>query len=297
MGVILRQGFKHSLVTVIATVVGMINVLFIYTAVLSKDELGLFQYMINWGKFLTPFIALGMGAVATRFYPEFEKKSDKNNGLLFFLLLIPLLSFLLFVGLCVIFKPLIYQKIAEHSDFELLSQYLPYTILVVLAMLMINIFSSYTLNLKRIVVPEIFNNLWIKITVPLGAIAYFVHYLSFSNFIQWVTIAYFVAALGIFTYLWKLGGANLRPNWTYFDKSTTKEITTFASFTVLGGVGSFIATQIDTLMVGSYIDMENTAIYTIALSISVVVGIPLRSIFTITTPIIAASFNNNDLDN
>jgi len=297
MGVILRQGLKHSLVTVLATIVGMVSVLFIYTEFLTKQELGLFQYLITWAKSITPFLAFGMGAVATRFYPQFHKKSKNNNGLLFFLSFVPLIAFFLFLGLCFLFQETIYQSIESHPDFELLNIYLPYTILIVLALLIGQIFSSYALNLKRIVVPEILNNLWLKIAVPICAIAYFYNYLTFSNFIQGIIIVYFIATIGFFIYLWKLGNANLRPNWTYFDKKTIKEITTFASFTVLGGVGSLLATQIDTLMVGSYIDMENAAIYTIAFYIATVIGIPLRSIFTIATPVIAASFNENDLSN
>lgn len=297
MGVILRQGLKHSAVTLLATAIGMVNALFIYTAFLTPTEFGLFQYIINWAKTITPFLALGMGAVATRFYPNFQDKDEKNNGFLFFLLLIPLLAFFTFLVFSYFFQTTIYQQIAEHEDYELLRTYLPYTLLLILALLIGEIVSSYTLNLKRIVVPEIFNNLWLKITIPLIAISYYYDYLTFPNFMQGLVICYFIAAIGVFGYLWSLGGANLRPNWAFFNKKTNKEIQSFATFTVLGGMGTYLATQIDTIMVGSYIDMDNTAIYGVAANISVVIGIPLRSIFTIATPIIASSFNTNDLGN
>ena len=297
MGVIIRQGLKHSVVTVLATAVGMINVLLIYTNFLTEQELGLFQYLVSWAKFLVPFLALGIGATAVRFFSVFQNKSEKNNGFLFFVLLIPIISFSLFFIFSWLFKDFIFASIRNHPDVDLLTKYLPYSLIVLFGLLMGGVMTVYIANYKLITVPEIFNNLWIKIAIPCLAVLYYFEFISFNGFILGLVSAYLVSTISLFFYAWRLGILDLKPNMTFFDKPILKEIRNYAAFSLFGGLGTIIATQIDTLMVGSLIDLENAGIYTIALYISTVIGIPLKSVFSITSPIVAESINNKDFAN
>jgi len=297
MGIILRQGAKHSLITLGATIIGMVNALFIYTAVLTEEEIGLYQYLLMWGKFLAPFLLLGLAATSIKFFSAFQEKSERNNGFLFFLLGIPFLSFCIFSLICWLTQDSIFENIMNHENAALLNKYLPYTIFLIFALMFSSILTAYISNFKRIVVPEIFNNLWLKIAVPMLAIAYYYEYISLTIFILGIVLAYLFSTFALFVYLWKLGELDLKPNKQYFDRPLLKEIKSFASFSLLGGVGTLIATQIDTLMVGSLINLKTAGVYTIALHISAVIGIPFRSVFSITAPIVAESFNQKDMVN
>jgi len=296
MGVILRQGFKHTIIRLISTLVGMVNVLFLFTAFLSKEEFGLYQYLINTSLFIATFVSFGFTSVGIYFFSQFREQSEKNNGFLFFLLLIPTLVFLVFASICFLFQDSIYASYATHPDADLLFKYLKFTLILIFLIAIINVLTSYISNFKLIVVPEILNNLLLKVTIPIFATAYYFSYISFPYFIYGLVGCYFLSKLGLLIYLWYLGELNLKPNLTYLNKSTVKNISSYAFYTVLSGLGTFIATKIDIFMVGTLIDMQNTAIFTVALFISTVIGIPLQSIFKITSPIIASSFRTNDLE-
>ncbi len=297
MGVILRQGFKHSIVTTIATIIGMLNVLFIYTYVLTKEELGLYRYLVSIAQLIAPFLLLGFGQVSVRFFSTFEQKKEKNNGFLFFLLIVPLIAFILFVIACLFFKDKILASYVDHPDAQVLYKYLPLVPFLILALMISGLLTKYTANFKRIVVPEIFSNLWLKIAIPILAIAYFFEYIIFYDFIIYTVIAHLLSSTALALYLGWLGKLNLRPNFNLFKPKLLKEIRYYAAYALMGGMGTLIATRIDTYMVGTLIDMEETGVYSIALFIATVIGIPSKSIFRITTPIIAQLWHDNNLPN
>lgn len=297
MGVIIRQGLKHSIVTFISTLVGMISLIFIYTHFLKQTELGFFKYFLSTAQLIFPFILFGFGSVAIRFYSDFKTQSLRKNGFLFFLLAGPFLLFCIFLIGCFIFRDTFLQIIEHHDNKDLIIKNFPAIPFLIFAMLYNQLLTQYISNFKRIVVPEILNNLWLKIIAPLLAISCFLGYISFSNFIIGVVMAYFVTTFGLFFYLWKLGKLDLRPNFKLFSKNKFTLILNFAFFSVLSIASSLIATQIDTFMVGSLINADNAAIYVIALSIATVIGIPYRSINSIVSPIISESWVKNDTQN
>ena len=294
MGVILRQGFKHSTVTMAATLVGMVN-MFIYTAVLTKDELGFFQYLLSIAILVSPFLLFGADSVTTKFFPVLREKALKNNGFLFFLLLIPSLSFSLFMVGCIVFKDQIFQNYQDHPNAKLLFDYLYLLPWLISTMLITNILTRYIANFKLIVVPEIINNLWLKVTIPLLAIIYYLGYISFGGFLIYLTVSYGLRAIFLILYLYKIGALDLKPNFKFFEKPLLKNIANFAGFSMLGGLGSMLATRIDTYMVGTLIDMSNVAVYGIATFVATVIGIPLKSVFSITSPIIADLMGHHQL--
>lgn len=294
MEVIFRKGLRHSVVTAVGTVLGAVNILFLYTYFLTEKEFGLFQYLVSWAKFIVPFVTLGIETIAIRYYSVFREKSEKNNGFLFFLLIVPLISFALFCLGYFLIEDTILQTVAKHPNAALLTAYLPFILGLVLVLLISSVLSTYISNKRLIVVPEILNNLWFKIAIPINAILYFLEILSLTDFIWSILFSYILSTLGMIIYVWQKGALDLRPNWKFFNKDLIKDMGSFGLYYILAGTGTMIATRIDMLMVGSLIDMENAGIYTIALFITSVIAIPYRSVITITSPIVAELINKND---
>lgn len=295
MGVIFRQGLKHSVVALVATILGMVNTLFIYTYVLTVEELGLYRYLLSIASLAVPFLLVGLDSVSVRFFPIITAKSKKDNGFLFFLLFFILLAFLLFFIGCMVFKEEIFASYANHPNAEVIHRYLFLVPILVFSILIANILTRYVANFKLIVVPEIINNLWLKVAIPLTAIIYFLGYISFFDFLVYATVIYGFSAIFLFAYLYYLGVLDLRPNFKLYDKKLVKDIYNFAGYSLLGGMGHMIATRIDTYMVGTLIDMGNVGVYTIALFIATVIGIPLKAVFSISSPIIADLMSKNKL--
>tara|TARA_B100001142_G_C14286257_1_gene637032 strand:- start:767 stop:1624 length:858 start_codon:yes stop_codon:yes gene_type:complete len=69
----------------------------------------------------------------------------------------------------------------------------------------------------------------------------------------------------------------------------------FGFFVILGSTSALLISKVDMLMLGSYVDLENVAYYTIAFYIGNAIMIPARSINAISTPLLADASKNNDI--
>ena len=184
----------------------------------------------------------------------------------------------------------------DDEDVVLIQENLHYVIPIVFGIMFGNLLSRYISNFKLIVVPEILNNLWIKVAVPICGILYFLDYISFSQFFVGISIAYLLPMIGLFIYLWWLGEMPKKLNTSLFTGSLIKKIQVYGAYTLLGSLGTIIATRIDILMVGELLNMDNVGIYSIALFIASVIGIPFRSMMNITSPVISDLMAKHDLN-
>lgn len=295
MGIILRQGFKHSIVSFVATAVGLINVLFLYTYFLSKTELGFYNYIVHTAQLFSSFLTLGFSSVAIHFFNDFRKDKSEQGSFLFFLLLIPTLGFCI-VALCgFLGREQLFFFYKDHPNVSLIIDYLFAIPALTFIMVIGLILTNYTSNFRRIVVPEILNNFFLKLCLPLLSGLYFFSITNFSTFIAGIVISYLLSKVGILVYLWWLGELKFNPSLRFLNRKKTKEISNYALFSVLSGAGAYIATKIDVFMVGTLLDMDNTAVYVIALYIATVIGIPLRSVFSIAGPIVAQNWKEKKL--
>lgn len=295
MGVIRRQGIKHSIVTFLGVFLGMINVLFIYTYALTKTELGLIRYLISTATLIVPFISLGIASVAIRFFPNFKNESNGHNGFLFFLLSIPLVGYVIFLIFSSLYKENVFSYFEHQEDSYLYLTYVPYVGLLVLGLAYSYLLVNYCSNFKRIVVPSILNDLFIKVALPILSLLYFFEYISFHTLISLFVSAFLLVPVALLVYLAYLGELHLIPRFNFFKKPLLKEMGSYASYRFFGVIGTIAATQIDIYMVGTIIDLGNAGIYTIAFFISTVVGVPMKSLFSISAPIIAESWTNNNV--
>ena len=95
MGVIIRQGIKHSLVNYLGAGVGVISMLFIYP--LDAEAYGLARFLTDTAILFIPITLLGANVLPVRFFPTFEDDKNAHNGFLGWLLVLSLVGSLLTV--------------------------------------------------------------------------------------------------------------------------------------------------------------------------------------------------------
>ncbi|MEL6721239.1 MAG: hypothetical protein AAFP82_21240, partial [Bacteroidota bacterium] len=166
MGVIQRQGLKHSLVSIIGIAVGALSVLFIY----PKDNYlyGLLRFISDFGMLLLPIISLGVPMLAVRYFPIFKNKKQKHHGFLGFLLLFILIAFALSTTLLWWLKDWI-APILEHLQFDNIQRISQYKIPILIAAALLSIaqlLTNYISNFGRVALPNVFNNLFLKLAFP-----------------------------------------------------------------------------------------------------------------------------------
>lgn len=294
MGVIQRQGLKHTIVSYFGVLIGLFSTIFIYPRV--PELYGLFRVIIDATMLIVSFFSLGLSTHAVKFFPKFKNLKTGHHGFLGFLLIGSSIGFIIFLVCLPLIRFLFLDILLSKSEsIKLLTEYFYYLVPMVFLFIFNAIFYKYVSNFNRVVVPNIFE-IFIKITVPFLALLFLGNYINTQFFVLGVILNYVIVFIGFLIYTKSLGQLFFHLNLKFIKPPLRKEIQKFSLFGLLNALGGQLAFKIDTLMVAAMIDITSTGIYAIALVITEVISKPAKGIIAISSPIISSSWESNDLE-
>ncbi len=294
MGVIRRQGIKYSAVTYAATVLGMVNVLFIYPAFFTPEELGLTRFLIDTAALFAPLILLGLNNVVIRFFPQFRDEEAGHRGFLSFVVLYAILAAGFASLLYFLFESPIRSYYSARSP--LFEEYFSIIWILILLMAFAVLFSQYSLNFMRAAVPAFIEQWYLKISLPLLAVLYYYSYLSLDEVVWGIVITFCLKLISQMGYLRWLGQFRIKPFRKHIHNGMLRQMGVFALFGFFGAMGAKAINFLDAFMVGTLIGLDSLAVFAIAFFISNVLSVPMYSLQSISSPVVAEAWNNNDTD-
>jgi O-antigen/teichoic acid export membrane protein len=294
MGVVKRQGIKQSIVTYISMAVGAANLLFLYPLALSKEEIGIINFVRDTAILVTPFLFWGSVELVVRFFPTFKDPEKGHRGYLFFLHLIFLVGTITLLTLSFFFKDELLGFYADKSPLFL--SYLPFVLPMAFLITHAAIFSTYASNFHRIVVPSIFNELIPKVGMAFIVIAFFFQWINFGM-IFWGQLAFYAVILICqIWYVRQLGELHWRPDFRFLNFPLIKEVTVFGLFGLVGTLGSRIGERINTIMLGTIASLGDTGVYAVAFFLSDAIDAPRRAISRISSPLLSEKWKTGKMD-
>ncbi|WP_300688326.1 lipopolysaccharide biosynthesis protein [Chryseobacterium sp.] len=287
MSVVARQGFKYSIIGYIGFLLGTVSAIFIFPN--DFEFYGKLRYILPTAEMLVPFVVLGISYSNVKFFHKVEKDGKKQNMLSLSLLTV-FINFIIFTAVFFVL-PFFYPKFKHSEAWKIKEMILP----LILILSFCAIFNKYTSNYKRIVVSNIFDNLFPKIA-NLGAFCLF-YYFALS---QKIAFAFFfgIFALMLFGYVYytnKLEKIQLDFNTDYFKKNDFwKDFFNYSFFGFLGTFGNYLA--INSFMIGEFMGMEEVGIYSVLYALISLISIPQLGLFNISAPIINKTLADGDME-
>jgi len=294
MSVVARQGFKYSIIGYIGFLLGTVSAIFIFPN--DFEFYGKLRYILPTAEMLVPFVVLGISYSNVKFFHTVERDGKKQNMLSLSLLTV-FINFLIFTVVFFIL-PYFYPKFRHSEAWKIKEMILP----LILILSFCAIFNKYTSNYKRIVVSNIFDNLFPKIA-NLGAFCLFFFALSqniTAGASQKIAFAFFfgiffLMLLGYIYYTNKLEKIQLDFNTDYFKKNNFwKEFFNYSFFGFLGTFGNYLA--INSFMIGEFMGMEEVGIYSVLYALISLISIPQLGLFNISAPIINKTLADGDIE-
>ena len=286
MGVVKREGIRQSFVNYIATAIGMVNVLYIYPKFLEPAELGLFQFINNTALLLVPFSMFGINSLVVKFFPQVENGPKKHNNFFTFILLLSLLSFTIFFSILYLNQGRLGTLF--KGDNEVIVKYFGLIAVLVFLMQTNTLLSSFLLNFKKLVVPAIMNQL-IKVVIPITVVLKAYNDWSFESIAAGLFINYALIFIILVAYLAWMRELRIGTDFSFFKGPILKEMRAFASYGLLGSLGTVLATRIDVFMVANLSTLDFTGVYVIGAAIANVINIPISSINSITCSLVSSA--------
>lgn len=289
MSVVARQGFKYSIVGYLGFLLGTFSAIFIFP--FDLEFYGKLRYVLATAEMILPVVVFGLSFSNVKFFNKAES-DGKHHNMLSVSLLIVVFNFLIFSGLFFILNEL-FPKLQQMEIWKMKRLILPLILILSLSA----VFNKFVSNYKRIVVPNIFENLLPKIA-NLGAFClfFFLHIPEKGAYLFFISV-FFAGLLGYLFYTNKL--EKIRPDFTteYFKKDGLwKDILSYSFYGFLGNIGNFIAMRIDNVMIGEFLSFEKNGVYSTLLAIISLISIPSMGLYNISAPIINKNIENGDYE-
>lgn len=289
MSVVARQSFKYSIIGYLGFLLGTVSAIFVFP--FDIVFYGKLRYILAASQMLIPIVIFGLSYSNVYFFGN-AKEAGKHQNLLSLSLVGVLVNFVIFLlGFFVFFYLFPEYKIGLEL-WNMKRLILP----LILVLSLSAIFNRYLSNYKRIVVPNIFENLFPKIA-NLGAFCLF----FFVGFPEKIAYGFFfgvfvLVLLGYVFYANKLEKITPDFSTTYIKENQFwKEILNYSFYGFLGNLGSFLALNISNYMIGEKLGFEENGIYSTIFSIVQLISVPAMGLYNISAPIISKHFADDTI--
>lgn len=292
MGILAKQSVYNALLTYLGIGLGAVLTILLYPVVLEPEQYGLTRVLISASIIGAQFSHLGIRNITIRFFPLFRRLGGRDNGLLFLAVTIPLAGFLIFTILFLVLRD---PLIAWYSGSSpLFIDYLLYILPITLFILYFDVLNSYLRSLYDSVTGIVISDILLRVMV-IALLALF-HFgdILFDTFVLLFSAIYGLQPLLMLVAIARRGELNLRPRFDLLRRTLIRSMRTYGLYTLLGGLTTVVVWNVDVIMLGSMIGLEQTAVYAVAFYIGAVIAVPQRAIERIATPLVAGHIRDRE---
>ena len=287
MGIVVKQSIKNTLVTYMGFAVGAVNVLFLYTKFMEPQYYGLITIILSTANILMPLMAFGVHNTIVKFYSSFKTRQSQN-GFLNLMLLLPVAIIIPLALLCFLNFETVSGFLAKEN--AIVKDYTWHIFIGGIVFAYFEVFYAWSKVQLQSVFGNFMKEVFHRVCTTLLLIGLYFKFLTVETLIIGIIIVYTLRMLIMMFYAFCLRP----PVFKLTRLNTIKPILKYTLLIIVAGSVANIILEIDKLMIGQYVKIENVAYYGVAIYIATVIGVPYRSMHQITHPLTAKLLNDND---
>lgn len=286
MGIVINQSIKNTIITYFGFGIGAINALFLYTNFLGKTHYGMVAFLLSASNIMMPLMAFGVQNTMIRFYSKYTTESERNHFLTF-MLLMPLFLIIPITTITYFFYDQIAFLILQKNP-----EIKPFLWLIPVIGICMGYFEVYYAWVKvhmQSVVGNFISEVLVRTIIFCLLFSVHWNWLSKDGFIYALFGAYFLqfAAMKIYAIYVK------RPILSFKIPANVNAIFGYSFFIILSGSVAVLLMDFDKVMIPSYRNISDNALYSVAIFIATVIAVPSRAMLQIIYPITARLMNEN----
>ncbi len=292
MGLLARQAYSNSINIFIGIIAGAINTIFILPRAFETmpENWGLVKILLSYSVISAHVFGFGIYNVVIKEYSRMTNEQERSS-LMGFAFLISILSVILLISLNLMTKGGIIHFINEE-DSELIASNLNDYFLLSAVVILTQVFTGYIASKHKTPMIQLVNETFLKSFYLIISLVYLFKPYSFDLYLSLFIWSYLISLLIYVFYSLYLG---LKLEFS-FRLLKIKETIIYGLYTVLDKGASIIVANLDLIMIGWILNLENVAYYTLAYYIGAVITIPQRAILIPATPMVAKSIHDEKHD-
>jgi len=292
MSTIARQSFKYSMVGYFGFILGSISAFFIFPY--DLEYYGKLRYVLSTAEVIFPFVVFGLPYANVKFFLKVKKDNKEQNILSLSLLIVSLIFIVFFLGLFLV--NYILPDLRKWDIFQEFWRYRLIIIPLVFILAISQVYNKYLSNYKKIVIPNIFDNVFPKLANFIAFVVFI--FIGFSENISWILflLIFSLSLLGYHYYTNRVKRIKFNFSIKYIKKNSFyREYFTYGFHSFLGNIGTYLSLRIATVMIPSYLGYVENGIYGIIIAITSLIMVPQLGINTISTPVISEYLEGKEM--
>jgi O-antigen/teichoic acid export membrane protein len=293
MGIVLRQSFRNTIIIYGAFLIGGINTIVFYPRILESEFYGMVAFLLSASNLIMPLTAFGIQYTIVKFYSSYETKEQKDK-FLSSVIFMPLFIAIPIGFLWDYFHEWIMSKVTEEN--QMIESYTFFIYLIAVACAYFELFYSWTKVQLQTVFGNILKELWNRLVVMILLAAVFFGFITKSEFIFYLTLAYIIRAVVMMFYAFSM----YFPKFYFRLPDNFIEIIKYSGYIILAGSAGAILLDIDKVMIPGKDTIEKAAYYSVAVFIGSFIEAPSRAMTQILQPLTSKSlneFNTKEVEN
>ena len=285
MGIVASQSFKNIITTYLGFMFGAINTLFLYTKFLSDEYYGMVGYMLSLAYVIMPLMAFGVNNTLVKFYSSFKTRVSLNS----------FLTLMLFLPIVIIVPILFITQLGYETIGNFLSEkntiikgYLWHTVIIAISLAYFEVFFAWA----KVQMQTVFGNFMKEVFHRAGAmlLLFLLHFnvINLEQFMWGLVQVYVLRMLIMNVYAFSIK----LPVITFKKVNNLSRILKYSSLIIIAGSIATILLDVDKVMLGYYIPIEEIAYY----SVATVIAVPQRAMHQILLPLSAKYLNERDFE-
>ena len=295
MGIVKNQAYKNTAISYIGIVIGYVNLVLLYPAYLTTEQIGLFQLLVGIALLYSLVASFGMPSIIIRYFPFHKSEDQTHNGFIYWVAAFSLVGFILSTLLFFIFKEVITANYINKAP--LFVRYYYYLVPLTFFTIFFNLLESFGRAIYQTVYSGFLREIVLRILTTVAILLLAKGWLDFTQFIIFYILIYGLISILFFINLSLSGKFSYKFNKTQFLKIKNREIVAYGFYLLLAGTVYVLLQKIDLIMLGAMIGLSAVGVYSTFFNIATVITVPAKALNRITYQLIADSWKEKNMDN
>lgn len=286
-----KESLLFSGINILGIVFSIFASLYVYP--LSFEIYGFLQFLLSVSNLLVPVLSLSVSSVIINYYSEYTDHDRLNE-----LISLSLVSTTILIGVFILLAGFLrLECISNTLDYlsinpVLVSENLGVITGITYCLVLMSISSSILVNYKKITVPQVLNNVLLKIIIAILVYLVFIGIISQAVSAR-LLLVYFIMAT-ILLWIYQSRYFSFTPQKiSRFTQSRLNSIMEYSFFSCLSGMGSSLVYRLDIIMITLILGVKEAGYYSFFLFLANVIEIPGKAYVRIVSPQISMEIKKN----
>ncbi len=293
MGIVQRDAIRTTIVSVLGLALGYINRFYLAVVLFSSEQVGLINLLTTVALLFAQLANLGTIYASWRFFPFFRNEEKKHYGFLMLNVILVCIGIVMFTVLAIVFDQPI---ISHYKDSPLFETYYYWIIPIGIANVFYLLFESYMRGLFENVLPVFLQDIVLRILIFILLVLTKFGILNFNMFFILHALVFFVPSVVLMIHLIKKGELTLSFKTITIPKRFRKILINFSLVSYINTLATMLVISLDAMMVGAYLGLSATGIYTTIIYLTSAMNMPYRAVIRVSTPLVAKYWKEKNME-